>query len=627
MLIESCDQTITTCIEAVKKIWTPPPVLTLSEWSDEKAYLSPESSAEPGKWHTIEYQRGPMDAMTDALNERITWMKSARVGYTKCLNNLIGYHIEQDPAPILVVQPTIDDAQGYSKDEIAPMLRDTPALDGLVSDPKTRDSSNTILKKQYPGGVLTIIGANSARGFRRLTVRIVLFDEPDAYPPTAGVEGDQIRLGIKRTETFWNRKIILGSTPTIKGASRIETSFEQSDKRFYNVPCPHCKTFHVLKWKNLKWDPGKPETARFVCPECGAEINEKFKAWMVKNGEWIPTAPFKGHAGFHIWAAYSLFPNAAWGKLAAEFLEVKDDPVTLQTFVNTVLGETWEERGEGVDGLELINRAEKYGTAQAPAGVLCITAGVDVQDNRIECEIVGWGEREQSWSLDYEIIYGDPELSEVWGRLDEILDRQFRRPGGGILKINALGIDTGFATNAVYKYVEKRQVRRVYALKGHAQTGKPIVSRPTKVGIGKKVRLYMVGTDTAKDTIFARLGIETPGPGYCHFPDHYNEDYYQGLTAEEKVIKYKKGVPHREYKKIRTRNEPLDCRVYNIAALYILNPKFKVLAKAIERADEKIKDAQEENAQEKDAQEKEQSRRKGLKRKRKGGFVKRWNQN
>jgi phage terminase large subunit GpA-like protein len=345
---------------------------------------------------------------------------------------------------------------------------------------------------------------------------------------------------------------------------------------------------------------------------------------MIDNGEWRATEHFAGHAGFHIWAAYSLFPNATWPKLVKEFLEVKNDPVTLQTFVNTVLGETWEEEGEGVDGLDLINRVEKYGTATAPAGAMVITCGVDIQADRLEYELVAWGSGEESWSLDYEKIPGDPDYPEVWERLDEIIDRRFKKPNGDVLKVNAVGVDTGFKTNAAYTYVQKRQIRRVFAMKGHAVAGKPVVSRPTKVGVGKRVRLYMIGTDSAKDTIFARLKIDTQGPGFCHFPDHYPEDYFLGLTAEEVVIRYKKGVPHREYKKIRARNEPLDCRVLAYASLVILNPKFGILAKKAEKRERQREDPPEQDGISMQDELTKPTRR-SMKRKRKtNGFVKGW---
>lgn len=533
-------------------------------------------------------------------------MKSARVGYTKCLNHVIAYHVHQDPCSILVVQPTVDDAEGYSKDEIAPMVRDTPVLTGLVADPKARDSGNTILKKAHPGGILSMVGANSARGFRRLTVRVVLFDETDGYPASAGQEGDQIQLGIKRTDTFWNRKIGEGSTPTIKGASRIESSFEASDGGYYYVPCPHCGNLHVLEWANLKWPEGRPEEAYFVCLNCGAVIEHRHKRWMVENGEWRGKgwtyrngkfefqSGFSGHIGFHIWAAYSYSPNAAWGKLAKEFLKVHKDPSKLKTFVNTVLAQTWEEAAEKADPDTLVERRENYGPENLPAELLLLTAGVDVQDDRLELEVVGWraehgDEPPESWGAEDRVFYGDPAKPEVWKTLDEALLRTYRTQDGRVLRIAAACIDSGgHHTAQVYAFCQKRLARRVYAIKGKEGL-RPIW--PKRASKSKKYNgalVWIVGADTAKDAIYSRLRITEPGPGYCHFPVGYEEAWFKQLTTEKVRTRYVKGSPVREWIKPNgARVEALDKRVYALAALHSLHPIHwgKIAANA-ERAQE-----------------------------------------
>ena len=597
--------------------FTPPPILSLSEWAEQYAYLSPESSAEPGKWSAYPYQVGIMDAFTDPSIEKITLIKSARIGYTKCINHAVGFHIDHDPAPMLIVQPTVEDAQGYSKDELAPMLRDTPVLSGIVSEPKSRDSDNTILRKAFPGGFLSLVGANSARGFRRITVRLVFFDEVDGYPPSAGTEGDQLQLGEKRTSTFWNRKIVIGSTPTIKGVSRVEDSFEMSDQRYFYIPCPFCNWSQVLKWAGIQWPKNEPEKAYYVCENCKEHIPHSKKRAMVEKGEWIATQMFSGHAGFRIWAAYSFSPNAAWGKLAKEFLEVKDNPEKLKTFVNTVLGETWEEQGEGVDDILLIGRVEKYKTTAAPFGVLVITAGVDVQKNRLEMEVTGWGLGEESWSLDYVVLNGDTERQDVWDQLDEHLDRTFTNVDGIELRILCVCIDSGYATQAVYRYCHPRQARRVYATKGGSEAGKPLVGKPSRRSLLKGLKLYPVGTDTAKDIIYARLKIEDPGPGYCHFPDHYNDEYFKMLTAEKAVIRYYKGNPRRQWIQTRTRNEALDARVLSLVALNILNPQWK----AIEAKQKKQAEVKKE---EKEVKKEEKGVRRKKPRPKRKGFVHRY---
>lgn len=559
--------------------WRPPKKLSLSEWSDEHAYLSAESSAQEGRWRTLPYQKGMMDAMTDPAIERIVVMKSARVGYTKCLNNLVAYHIHQDPTSIMVVQPTIEDAEGYSKEEIAPMIRDTPVLRGLVADAKSKDSNNTILSKSFPGGTLSLVGANSPRGFRRVSRRIVLFDEIDGYPPSAGAEGDQIKLGIRRSEYYWNRKIVMGSTPTVHEASRVEREFEKTDQRRFFVPCPHCGGFQHLKWSGMKWQKGRPQDAYYECEHCGEAIQHSQKYDMLDRGEWRATAESSepGLVGFHIWAAYSYSPNATWGQLATEFVEAQGNPEALKTFVNTVLGETWRERGERVDEHALMERAEEYSTKPMPEGVLILTAAGDVQPDRIELEVVGWGLGEESWSLDYRVFWGDPNEPLVWQQLDLFLSTEYVHPTGVVLRPARTFIDTrGSNTKAVYDYVAAREHMGVYGIIGLGGDGKPAVGTPTKSNLAK-IPLFPLGTFTLKDTVMGRLRITAPGPGYCHFPKHYPATYFKGLTAEEVRVKLNKGFTVREWVKVYARNEPLDVRAYNTAALVSLNVNLEYL--------------------------------------------------
>ncbi len=548
--------------------------MTLSQWADTYAYLSPESSAEAGKWRSLPYQAGIMDAITDPCVERITIMKSARVGYTKIINHTIGYHVHQDPAPILVVQPTIEDAEGYSKDEIAPMLRDTPCLAGLVADARTRYSNNTILKKSFPGGTLIMVGANSPRGFRRISARVVLFDETDGYPPGgAGAEGDQIMLGIRRTEYFWNRKIVLGSTPTISGLSRIEDSFNQSDQRRYFVPCPHCGHMQVLKWQRLTWPKGQPEQAAYQCESCEKLIAHSHKRWMIERGEWRATKPFNGHAGFHIWAAYSYSPNATWAKLAEERESIGKNRDKLKTFINTVLGECWEDRGSQPAWENLHTRCEPYPFMEVPAGAYLLTCGTDVQHDRLAVVIRAWGRGEASYLVFWGELYGDTSQPEVWGQLDQLLNRNYRHASGADLQIVSAAIDSGDGnrTQVVYNFVRTRGPR-CFAVKGQSQPGKPIIGRPHAVDVSYRgttikagVQVWPVGSDTGKSTIYSRLQ-QTNGQGVYHWPIGLDADYFQQLTAEKQITKYHKGYPVLEWQKIRSKNEALDCEVYAYAA-------------------------------------------------------------
>jgi phage terminase large subunit GpA-like protein len=563
----------------------PPEKLTLSQWADKFAFLSAESSAEAGRWHTLPYQKGIMDAVTDPRVEQLTVMKSARVGYTKILNHAIAFHIHQDPCPIMLIQPTIEDAQGYSKEEIAPMLRDTPVLAGLVSDAKAKDGANTILQKQFPGGTLSLVGANSPRGFRRVSRRVVLFDEVDGYPPSAGTEGDQIKLGIRRSEYYWNRKIIAGSTPTVKDFSRIERMFAETDQRRYFVPCPDCNHKQYLKWANMRWTDNDPSTAAYCCESCGVLIPHSKKRWMVENGEWLATAPGNGrHIGFHIWAAYSYSPNATWPHLVEEFLEAKTNPEALKTWVNTVLGETWEEDYASKIGADaLLERCEAYEPDVLPAGALALTAGVDVQDNRLAVSVWGWGRDEEGWLIHHQEIFGDPARAEVWKQLDEVVLREWPHELNGKLRPDVVAIDSGgHMTNEVYQYARERGRQGVVAIKGSSQRGKPPIGKASKVDLnsaGKSLKrgasVYPVGGDTIKTTLFGRLRHNEIGPGFLHFHNETGTEYFEQLTAEKQALRFVKGFPVREWvKKPSARNEALDCLVYAYAALNLMYQRY-----------------------------------------------------
>ena len=557
----------------------PPKKLTLSEWADEYAYLSAESSAEGGRWHTLPYQKGIMDAITDPNIEQVTVMKSARVGYSKILNHIIAYHIHQDPCGIMVVQPTIEDASGYSKEEIAPMIRDTKVLTNLVSDAKTRDSNNTILQKQFPGGVLSLVGANSARGFRRVSRRIVLFDETDGYPASAGTEGDQIKLGIARTQYFWNRKIVAGSTPTIKDFSRIERLFNQSDQRRYYVPCPDCGHMQYLRWPNMRWEGVDTDNVSYACEECGVLIPHNKKRWMVERGEWRPTQPGNGrHVGFHIWAAYSYSPNAEWSNLAEEFELSKHDPEQLKTWINTTLGETWEDEYASKVGADaLMERAAeaKYEITVPPPEALVLCMGCDVQDDRLSMSVFGFGRNEEMFLVDRKVIYGSPARADLWKQMDEVLMGKYINQDGFEMKIESAAIDTGgHYTQETYQYVRERSQLGLIGIKGIGQKGKPPLGKPTTQDItfsGKALRrgvkLFPVGVDVIKTMLHNKLKNAEKGEGYIHFYPTITHDYFEELTAERQVLRYKHGYQERVWmKKSNARNEALDEMVYSWAA-------------------------------------------------------------
>jgi phage terminase large subunit GpA-like protein len=519
-----------------------------------------------------------MDSFNDPSIQRIVFMKSAQVGATEILLNVIGYYIDQDPSPMLVMQPTLQMGQAFSKDRLATMIRDSEKIRGCVKDPRSRDSGNTVLSKKFPGGNLNIVGSNSASGLASRPIRIVLADEVDRYEASAGSEGDPISLATKRTTTFWNKKIYLCSTPTVKGLSRIETAFEESDKRYYHVPCPECNKKQVLKWKNIVWDENKPETASYACDHCGSVINESKKQWMLKHGEWIASSSSSNTAGFHISELYSVW--STWADMAKNFLEAKKQPEMLKTWINTALGESWEEQGETIEHEKLLERRLNYDSETIPEAVLVLTAGVDTQKDRLELQMVGWGSNYESWVIEYKIFWGDPNAANVWQELDNYLKKRFKTENGRILTISCTCIDSGgHHTNQVYQFTKPRQGRRVFAVKGLSTAGKPIANRPTFVGKNKAV-LYGVGSDSAKEAIFARLSAE-PEYTTLHFCSDLDEEYFQQLTAEKRVTKFVRGKKSLVWKQIRPRNEALDTLVYNFAAIYILNPNYDTIEQRI----------------------------------------------
>lgn len=536
-----------------------------------------------------------MDALNDPAIAEIWFMKSAQVGWTEVLNNVVGFYVDQDPAPMLLIQPTVEMGEAWSKDRLAPMIRDSPRLTAKIADSKVKDSGNTILHKSFIGGHITIAGANSPAGLASRPVRVLLCDEVDRYPASAGSEGDPVSLARKRTTTFWNRKLLAGSTPTVKGKSRIEAGFLQGDQRRYFVPCPHCDHKQHLKWANVQWPEGKPEDAYYVCEGCGAVIVDADKPWMLAEADrrqragekgigWVATAEPKraGIASFHINEIYS--PWVTFGTMAANFIEAKQFPDTLRTWINTALGEPDDVRGESMDETGLLERREVY-PAEVPAGVVLLTCGVDVQDNRLELEIVGWGPGGESWDIDYRVIEGDPgqhpSHSPLWKQLDDILTSDFEHELGVRVRISAAAIDTGgHKTEMVYAFCKPRFARRVFAVKGVGGHGRPLVSKPTRNN-SAGVRLFSVGVDTAKELLFSRLKVNEPGPGFCHFPHTRDVAFFSQITAERLVTRYFKGTAVRrwELKDPKARNEALDCRVYATAALAILDVNLDKAAK------------------------------------------------
>ncbi len=563
-----------------------------------------------------------MDAASDPNITEIVVQAGAQLGKTEVILNIIGFHIAHDPAPMLVVQPTGHKgmAETFSKDRLAPMLRDTPCLKGKVKDPRSRDSGNTTLQKNFPGGRISMIGANSPAQLASRPIRIVLLDEVDRYPSSSGSEGDPIELARKRSATFWNRKIVMVSTPTNKGASIIEERYLQSDQRRFFAVCPHCDHAQTLEWKNVKWTKDRPETARYMCDGCGVLWSDGERNRAVKAGFWDATQAFNGVAGFQISAIYS--PWVPLEEAVRDFLKAKKLPEMLKVWTNTYLGETFEVEGDGVDDQDIPGK-DSFDPAILPEEVVLITAGIDVQDDRLEMEVVGHGRDQETWSLDYKILYGDPSSPQVWGLLEAALGETWDHPSGLELPIRCACIDSGgHHTGAVYNFVKPREGRRVFAIKGVGGEGKPIVGKPSKNN-RQSVRLFPVGVDGIKEMVYSRLKIRTPGPGFCHFPEGRSDEFFAQLTAEKMVTRFRKGYKRREWVQTRPRNEALDCRVYAIAAAGILNLNVNSLAnrfaaKAAQSEDDEPEKIEQEVAPQRRPSQKQMRRPGG------SGFVNSW---
>ena len=577
-----------------------PPLQTVTEWAEANRFLDSRTSAEPGRYRPdrTPYAVEPMDKLSAHDDtEQVVLMWAAQVGKTEIGNNWLGSIIDYSPGPTLAVQSTVDLANDFSKQRIAPMIELSPALRDKVAPPRSRDSSNTLRNKEFAGGALYIVGANAPAGLRSKPIRFVFFDEVDSYPLDAGGEGDPIDLAMKRTATFRNRKILMTSTPTIKGESRIEAAFAESDQRRYEIPCPRCGTFQALVWKQVKWPKDRPEDASYQCIECEMLINDAEKAKALAQGHWQETAESaRGIAGYHLSALYS--PWVRFGELAKEFRASAKDPVRLQVFVNTRLAETFEDQGEAVDGHSLLGRREPFGVEakrtgkgpEVPAGVLWLTCAVDTQDDRLEALVVGWGAGEECYVIDHRVWYGDPAAHSgqspegVWAELDIYLGREWLHEGGNLMRLQATCVDSGgHHASAVRTFAKQRAGRNVWAIVGSRTSTDPIwPKKPKKTKVGL---FYRVGVGEAKWKVYRRLRIPEAGAGYVHFSDSLDGAWFEQLTVEKRRTRYVKGRPvHYWWKPDHARNEAFDLMVYNVAALHGLYLGGRNLEQAAKRA-------------------------------------------
>ena len=560
--------------------------LTVDEWSDKYRILSSVSSAEPGRWKTsrVPHMREILQKLSPSDPcQRVVFMKSVQVGATEAGLNFLGAFMDMDACPMMYVMPTVKMGESVSKKRLGPMINDCPSLNGKVSGMNRREGSSTIMEKLYPGGALTVVGANSASTLSSNPIRVVMADEVDRYPLSADNEGSPLRLVEARTTTYSkNKKIFIASTPTTTGASVVYNEFMQTDQRYRFIPCIHCGTFQTLVFSNLKWPKGKPEEAAYQCEHCGELIEERYKSKFLQDAVWIAKDPSKSSekvAGYAINALYSPFGWMSWEEIATRFLTDKDDSIRFRTFVNTVLGEPYEERGEAPDWERLFERREDYKIDHPNNNIEMITVGVDVQGDRLELEVCGWLRDKSTYSLSYRVLDGDPSKTEVWDKLALVVKETWMRPDGVELPMMMMAVDCGYLPEHVYTFCRKYSPTQVIPVRGRDKQ-RTIVSSPSSIDYSMngramgKTKVWNVGVSQLKSAVYTDLKLnmnedETYPPGYCHFP-MYQAEYFKGITAEKLTMKVHKGYPKYEWEKTYKRNEPLDLRVYNRAAAHVV---------------------------------------------------------
>lgn len=561
----------------------PRPRMTVSEWADAYRIIPPGTSSEPGAWRTdrVPYLKEILDAISDPEIGHVCIRAASQIGKTEILLNTIGYYAHQDPSPILIVQANEEAMRGFSKERIAPMFAASPVLRGLL-DSSERSASNTIMLRQFPGGMLACAGAGSAASLASRAIRVVLADELDRWPATTGNEGDPFMQAVQRTTNYPDSKIIAVSSPNLESTSKISRLYEDSDQREYEVPCPRCDTYQPLVWSgvNYKRDGAIDlDDIHYVCAHCAGRIEEREKQDMIAAGAWAARNPGHEKRGYWISAVYS--PWRTWRQLAVQWIAACEDRDAhgKQEFKNLRLGEPWREWVARISVESLEKNREDY--AGVPDGALLLTAGVDTQDNRLEVEVVGWNGGRESWGIEYAVIAGDTSLPETWERLDEFLQRKWLRPDGRPLSLACVFVDSGgHRTTEVYRFCAPRQFRNVYASKGRPGAGTPLVGK-SSTSNQLRINLFPVGADAGKEAVFSRLALPTPGPGYCHFPfaGGYDDEFFKGLISEEpRTTKKRDGHTVRMWTKTRPRNEPLDIRVLATAAMECMTVNWDELA-------------------------------------------------
>ncbi|MCM1275471.1 MAG: phage terminase large subunit family protein [Lachnospiraceae bacterium] len=589
------------CLSKVLNAMKPPEKITVSEWADKNRRLSSEASAEVGKWRTSRtpYMLDILNSFNDPKVEHIVVVAASQVGKSEAINNMIGYCITQDPGPILLVEPTVDDAKAYSKERIAPMIRETKCLRKAVAAPKSRDSSNTVLQKAFLGGMLTLTGSTEAHALCSRPIRYLFGDERDRWALSAGSEGNPWELATARTTTFYNRKMVEVSTPTIKDASNIAAAFETGTKERWMSECRHCGEYSEVTFDQIRFphnELGTDEKGQkvfeieeifYVCPKCGG-ISTEFEV-KKQPAKWVAEVPeaLKLQKTRSFWLNAWTSPWADWYRICIQYLQAQGDNAKLQAVWNTKFGWLWENRGDLASEDDIMARREEY-AAELPDGVLALTCGVDTQDNRLEYEVVGYGHFGEKWGIKKGIIMGRPDTDEVWERLDDVIDHKYTFADGVSLKISLTFVDEGgHFTKEVRLRCLERFHKNVFAIKGAAGNRDiPYTSPPKRqnivIGDEKNTKrliptwVYEIGVNAGKQKIFDDLKVQTPGARYCHFPkrDDYGKAYFKSLMSEHLVYDKKKKTNPWQWEKIpgHERNEGLDCRNYANAAFEVVDP-------------------------------------------------------
>ena len=565
----------------------PIPLVKVSDWADQFRFLSSESAAEPGLWRTSRtpYLRAIMDDLSpNSPVSEVIVSKGVQLGFTESGLNAVGCFIDVAPCPIMYVMPTLDMSKAISETRVEPMIDNSPSLKRRIRPAKSKDSGNTKLVKRFPGGVLVLSGANSASSLRSRPVKLLVLDEVDAYPLNVDNEGSPISLAEKRTSTFGTKKKIYKlSTPTVEGQSVIEAEWDKTDQRKYLVPCPDCGGMQELKFDRLRWEAGAYHTARYQCEHCDTLIEERFKSAMLAGGSWTVTKPEQltpTKKGYHINSLYSPLGWLSWAEIAEQWEKAQGDDNLLRVFTNTILGQTWKEKGEAPEWENVYNRRETYALNTVANDVALITAGVDIQKDRIELEVVGWCPGKRSYSIDYRVLPGQTEKEEVWEKLAEVVGETWTREDGLVIPLRMMAIDTGYNTQHVYNFCRRFDPTRVMAIKGQDNQATMIAS-PSQVETnwnGKKtgnILLWKVGVSIIKSEVYGWLRLNkneegVPPNGFCHFPQ-YEPGYFKGLTCERMEYRIVNGYRRYQWvKKSGDRNEPLDCRVYARAAAAVV---------------------------------------------------------